>query len=150
MDKSMKLTMELVPTTSHYDNLRKRIPKAEWDRIRKKVYADYGHKCGICGSEGRLNCHEIWEYDDEKHIQRLRGFIALCDLCHHVKHFALSTILAEQGKLDIERVIEHFMKLNNCSVKDFESYVREVDEKLKERSKYQWHVDLGEYRNIVQ
>jgi len=110
----LKLTIELVPSTSWYDNLRKYTSKEDWDKIRKRTYAEYGNRCGICEAEGRLNCHEIWEYDDKKHIQRLVGFIALCDMCHHVKHIGLAGILASEGKLDYEKVVEHFMKVNNC------------------------------------
>ena len=149
MCEDMKLTIELVPATTWYDNLRKRIAPAEWDKIRKKAYADYDHKCGICGSEGRLNCHELWQYDDERHIQRLAGFIALCDLCHHIKHFGLAGILAEEGKLDIEKVIEHFVKVNNCGRAEFEAHRRKAFEQWHERSQHQWHIDLGEYSNMV-
>ncbi len=46
----LKLTIELVPTTSWYDNLRKVIPISEWDKLRKRVYAQYGHRCGVCGA----------------------------------------------------------------------------------------------------
>ena len=28
-----------------------------------------------------MNLHEIWEYNDEKHIQKLEGFILLCEMC---------------------------------------------------------------------
>jgi hypothetical protein len=62
----MRLEIDLVPSTAWYSNLRNKIPLKEWDRIRKKSYLDADHKCAICGAEGRLNCHEIWEYDDAK------------------------------------------------------------------------------------
>jgi hypothetical protein len=37
---------------------------------------------------GRVNleCHEEWDYDDETHVQKLTGLIALCGRCHRVKH----------------------------------------------------------------
>jgi predicted restriction endonuclease len=74
----LKLTIELVPKTSWYSNLRNVIRPAKWDKLRKSVYAEYEHKCGICGATGgRLNCHEIWEYIDTNHEQKLIGFIAL-------------------------------------------------------------------------
>ena len=101
MRHKFKLTIELVPATSWYANLRKLIPKADWDKLRRQVYARYGHRCGVCGaSNTRLNCHEIWKYEQRKRIQRLLGFIALCDLCHHVKHIGLAGILARfSGRL---------------------------------------------------
>ena len=94
--KNLKLKIELVPKTSWYSNLRGKMSEKGWDNVRKKTYATFNYKCGICGSnEGQLHCHEIWEYDDKKHKQALKGFIALCVLCHHVKHIGLAGILAE-------------------------------------------------------
>ena len=145
-----KLTIELVPQTSWYDNLRKVIPKGQWDKLRKQVYARYDHKCGVCGAENsRLNCHEIWDYDESNYVQRLLGFIALCDLCHHVKHIGLAQILAAQGQLDYEDVIRHFMIVNKCSRKDFEAYRAWAFEQWRERSKHTWQVELGEYASLV-
>jgi hypothetical protein len=145
----LRLKIELVPSTSWYDNLRKRTTKENWDKIRKTAYANCGHKCGICGVEARLNCHEIWEYGDEKHNQKLKGFIALCDMCHHVKHIGLAGILASEGKLDYEMVVEHFMKVNNCDRKTFEEHKKSAFDEWRQRSKYKWHIDLGEYMGII-
>ncbi len=147
--KVVKLKIELVPSTSWYDNLRKYTLKDDWDKIRKKAYANYGYRCGICGAEGRLNCHEIWEYNDKKHIQRLVGFIALCNMCHHVKHIGLAGILANEGKLDYEKVVEHFIKINNCDRDTFEKHREKAFDDWRERSSHEWQVDLGKYMNII-
>jgi len=142
----LKLTIELVPSSSWYNNLRKYLPRRKWDEIRKRTYAKYEYKCGICGTEGRLECHEMWDYDDENKIQRLTGFIALCPMCHFVKHIGMAGILSSEGKLNYEKVIEHFMKVNNCDRKTFETHIREEFTKWRTRSQYKWHVDLGEYK----
>jgi len=147
--KRPKLRIELVPSTSWYDNLRKVLPKSEWDKIRKKVYANYRHRCGICGAERRLNCHEVWEYDDKKYSQKLLGFIALCDMCHHVKHIGLAGILASTGSLDYEKVVEHFMKVNDCDEEIFKKHKERAFDEWRKRSQHEWRVDLGEYENII-
>ena len=141
-EQELKLKIELVPSTSWYDNLRKYISKQDWDKIRKKAYANYGYRCGICGAEGRLNCHEIWECDDKKHIQRLAGFIALCDMYHHVKHIGLAGILANEGKLDYEKVVEHSVNVNNCGRDTFEKHREKAFDDWRERSRHEWQVDL--------
>lgn len=148
--QQLKLFIELVPSTSWYDNLRKVLPQEEWDKIRKKSYKDAGHKCTICGANGKLNCHEVWNYNDETHTQKLEGFIALCDLCHHVKHIGLAGILSLKGALDYEKVIEHFMKVNECDRRTFDEHKKRAFEEWHERSKHDWHMDLGEYKDIVQ
>jgi hypothetical protein len=152
-DKSyeLKLTIELVPQTSWYDNMRKVMPRTQWDKLRKRVYAEYGQRCGICGAtEGRLNCHEIWEYDDTSYRQKLKGFIALCNFCHFVKHIGQAGILAQEGKLDFEKVVEHFMKVNGCDRRAFEEHRQKAFEQWRERSKHSWNVDLGEYQSLVE
>lgn len=145
----LKLTIELVPSTLWYDNLRKHISEGEWDKIRKRTYAEYGYRCGICEAEGRLNCHEKWIYNDKKKIQKLVGFIPLCDMCHHVKHIGLAGKLASEGKLDYEKVIERFMKVNNCGKKIFEKHRERAFDEWGKRSQHKWHVDLAEYRDVV-
>lgn len=73
---ALKLTIELVPKTCWYSNLRTQIRTTDWDRISKETRA--AGVCGICGaSDVRLSCHERWEYDDEHGVQRLLGFVAL-------------------------------------------------------------------------
>jgi 5-methylcytosine-specific restriction endonuclease McrA len=101
--ENFKLTIELVPQTSWFKSMREIVSRSVWDKIRNQAYASSNQACVICGyTEGRLNCHEIWEYDDQKHIQKLIGFIALCDMCHHVKHIGKARVLADEGKLNYE------------------------------------------------
>ncbi|HEX9897146.1 MAG TPA: HNH endonuclease [Dehalococcoidales bacterium] len=146
----LKLKIELVPETSWYENLRKKMRKKDWDNLRHEVYTKYINRCGICDASGRLNCHEIWEYDDQNNIQKLKGFIALCDMCHHVKHFGLAQILANEGKLDLDQVIQYFMNVNNCSISVFNKHRRESFEQWRERSSHKWQIDLGEYQNLFE
>lgn len=142
----LKLTIELVPSTSWYNNMRSLMSKAKWDILRKKVYADYNYRCGICSMNNiTLHCHEIWEYDDLNHLQKLNGFITLCKLCHWVKHIGLAGIRASEGQLDFEEIIQHFIKVNNCNRKTFESYRNEAFRIWEERSKHQWQIQLGEF-----
>ncbi len=149
MAQGLKLTIELVPGPSWWGNLRGILPKSVWDKLRKKTYSEYGHRCGICGSEERLNCHEIWEYNDQNHVQKLAGFIALCNLCHHVKHIGLAGILANEGKLDYEFVVEHFMRVNGCSRGTFEEHKSSAFAQWRQRCQSQWKVDLGEFENLT-
>jgi hypothetical protein len=70
-------------------------------------------------------------------------------MCHHVKHIGLAGILASEGKLDYSRVVEHFMKVNNCDLAAFEKHREETFKQWAERSTYKWKVDLGEYRGYI-
>lgn len=145
----LRLCVELVPRPCWYSNIRKAVPRTTWDALRKQAYAQYYYRCGICGAQGRLHCHEIWHYDDEQHVQTLRGFIALCELCHHVKHLGHAGILAGEGKLDYNRVVTHFLTVNACSLEDFEQHRRQEFAQWRKRDKHQWRTDLGTYADRI-
>lgn len=142
----MKLTVELVPKTVWQGSLAKLLPRSIWSSIRGDVIDKNGKKCQICGeTEGTMSLHEIWNYDDVNHVQKLDGFVLLCSMCHHVKHIGLAGILASQGKLDYTEVIKHFCKVNGRSEKDFKRHIEEAFKIWRERSQYQWKQDFGEY-----
>ena len=68
------LTVELVPKTAWYKNLRSELPEGKWDQLRKHSYRLAEYKCEICTGKGDkwpVECHEIWDYDDVNHIQKL-------------------------------------------------------------------------------
>ena len=145
----LKLHIELVPQSLWYLNPRTAMGRKEWDKLRKEIYAKYGHRCGVCGAQGRLNCHERWSYDDEAHVQTLVGFIALCDWCHHVKHIGLAGILAMDGKLDYERVIQHFLEVNQCTREEFDRHKTEAFEQWNERNRFPWEANWGAYAPLI-
>lgn len=141
---SLKLTIELVPESCWYNNLRHIVPPAAWDHIRRQVYAACDHRCSICGAKGRLHCHEVWAYEDATRVQRLDGFLALCESCHHIKHLGLAGILASQGKLDYDRLVAHFLRVNHCDRAAFERHRAAAFAQWEERSHYEWTLDLGD------
>ncbi len=148
--KDLRLTIELVPRPCWYSNLRTTSPRAAWDKLRKQVYAQYNYRCGVCQVEHvTLHCHEIWQYDDILHIQKLNGFIALCEMCHHCKHIGHAGILASEGKLDLNKVIEHFMRVNQCSRAEYDEHSNEAWSIWAERNNYTWMTDLGAYSYLV-
>lgn len=136
----MKLTIELVPKTAWFNNLRSYLSKSEWDKVRKKCYAEAGYKCEICGGKGHkhpVECHEVWDFEDGKIT--LKGLIALCPSCHEVKHIGLASL---RGRGHI--ALKHFMKVNNIPQHVAEKYVEEAFALYRERSKRQeWELDVS-------
>jgi 5-methylcytosine-specific restriction endonuclease McrA len=138
----MKLSIELVPQSSWGNNLRHEanIPKAKWDQLRRASYKKANYLCEVCGGRGPthpVECHEIWEYDDQTKTQTLKGLISLCPPCHQVKHigFALS-----QGKLE---TLEHLANINQMNPSEIEAYLIHVFNVWNERSQHQWKLDLS-------
>lgn len=143
--QQLKLTIELVPKSSWYTNVRSEVSKGEWDRIRRKCYAAAGHVCEICGDTGLnqgvkhpVECHEIWTYEDSDRIQRLTGLIALCPNCHKVKHPGLAQI---KGELPI--VINQLKQVNHMSFEQAVDYLQKSFALWTKRSKVPWSVDTS-------
>lgn len=146
----MKLTVELVPETVWCKSLFRLLPREVWNDLRGGIIQRNGRKCQICGeTSGKMNLHEIWNYDDVKHVQKIEGFVLLCEMCHHIKHIGLAGILADEGKLDYNKVIKHFCKVNDCSEKEFEEYVDNAFKIWEKRSQYQWKQDFGRYEEFI-
>ena len=97
-----------------------------------------------------MNLHELWRYDDGKHIQKLEGFILLCKMCHHVKHIGFAGILAGQGKLDYDKVIEHFCNVNECTREEFKEHEAKAFYTWRRQSKHQWTQDFGKYEEFIE
>ena len=136
----MKLTIELVPKSSWYSNLRSELTKGEWETIKKKTRERTNSKCEICGGVGPkwpVECHEIWEYDDKNNTQTLKGIQALCPNCHQVKHMGLAEIQGHYNK-----ALRHLAKVNNLTLEEAGDYVEASFDIWEARSKQQWELDI--------
>lgn len=136
----MKLSLDLVPSSAWYSNVRSLLSPSEWKRIRDIVAVRANHKCEICGGIGKqhsVECHEIWDYSEEL-IQKLVGLIALCPDCHQVKHFGLAQINNKE-----EIALKHLMKINKISKKVAEKYVADCFMEWAERSSKSWKLDIS-------
>jgi len=139
-----KLTIELVPSTSFYKNVRAILPTSEWDRLRKESYKKAKFKCQVCKGSGLdqgykhpLECHEIWTYKKDG-TQLLTGLISLCPRCHQVKHIGRSVMVGLKTK-----VFAHIAKVNKWDKKTVELYVGSCFQEHKERSKIKWKINVG-------
>lgn len=93
-----------------------------------------------------MNCHEVWEYDDKKHIQHLRGLQSLCDDCHMIRHWGRTvseTLKGNYPKGTIERLTKHFCEVNQCSRGDFEEHKVLMGNLWQKRSRFHYKVDFG-------
>ena len=134
-----KLTIELIPKTAWYKNLRNAVPPEAWDRIRSKVYRGANYQCEICNKKGMLHCHEVWQYHDDYCIQYLTRMCALCVQCHQVKHVGLAEM---NGK--IQEVITHLMAINRWDRLTAETYVESSFQVWRERSQHKWTLVVGD------
>ena len=141
----MKLTIELIPRTAWFKNLRNYVKPSEWDSIRKNCYKKAGYRCEICNGKGNkhpVECHEIWEFSESRII--LKGLIALCPDCHLVKHIGMAHI---KGRLEYAK--KHLMVVNNVSSNVADNMILRAFEQFHERSKYNWELDVGYLQTYI-
>ena len=136
-----RLTVELVPSTSWGDNLRSVLTPREWSRLSLHVRQAAGMRCEICGGRGErrpVECHEVWEYDDERHIQRLVRLIALCPPCHAVKHIGRTQSIGRGREAK-----EHLQRVNGWSATEAAEHVTQAYDRHRRRSQHRWTLDLS-------
>lgn len=142
-----KLTVELVPETSFFVNMRSMLTKSKWDAIRKSVYAAAGNRCEVCGGRGSyhaVECHEVWRFIEDgegEGVQRLERLVALCPACHEVKHFGLACVRGRDG-----RALSHLMQVNAWTREQAQKHVAEAFALWRARSRKEWRVDITTWR----
>ena len=152
----MKLEIELVPSTVWYSSLYRLLPKNKWSRLKEKVYAKEGYKCYVCGSGHKpFSLHEFWEYDDDKHIQRLSGVHHLCNLCHKIKHIGFWCHTADgimklkQEGLERNNLVVHFCRVNHSTKEEFLEHEDKAFDVWRARSDFEWKQDFGTYEESI-
>lgn len=141
----IKLTIELVPSTCWYDNVRSQVSRADWELCKFYVRQRSGDRCEICGGRGPrwpVECHEIWEYDAG--VQRLVDLIALCPSCHEVKHMGRA-----EATGSLARALRHLMKVNGWTERQAQSYTWRAFETWAIRSTQDWDLDISVLTDIV-
>ena len=136
-----KLTIEPVPTTCWFSNVRDHVSAATWKKITAVIAERAGSCCEICGGRGYrhpVECHEVWFYDDKMLTQKLVRLIALCPSCHEVKHIGLAK---KRGRLN--KALEHLARVNQWHISHAEFYRRNMMTFWKRRSFFCWKLDLS-------
>jgi hypothetical protein len=140
-----KLTIELVPKSCHFSNVRTCVSTSDWDKIRKLSYEKANNKCEICGDSGKnqgykhnVECHEIWQYDEETLTQKLVGLISLCPKCHMVKHIGRSIAIGQE-----EVCYKQLSKVNKWTQTQIQTHIVESFDKHKKLSKHKWKLDIS-------
>lgn len=135
--------MELVPSTCWFSNVRSEVSRAQWEKCKTLVRERSGDRCEICGGVGKkwpVEAHEKWHYDDQTHVQTLRGLIALCPLCHNVKHLGLTM---RRGPKALIRAITHLSEVNQWDEATVMAYVHQAFYVQEQRSLHSWTLDIS-------
>ena len=136
----LHLAIEPIPYCSRRASLANLLPRSQWDRIRRYVYRKAGHRCKICGREGRMYCHEIWQFNEHTGYQYLMGFECLCKDCHKTKHYFFTRALQQQAML-----FKHFLTVNRVTRQQGIDHLMNVYRRQRRLNQRQWIVNYGEY-----
>jgi Domain of unknown function (DUF5710) len=138
------LFVDLIPQTSWFENVRKAVDPADWDRLRRMVYRRAGYRCEACGTaqdRGRgvvMEAHERFAYDARAAIQRLVRLVCLCRWCHTAAHMGLAGLRGVQ-----DEAITHLMAVTGMNPAEAFTHVDEAFERWTRRSAIPWQVDLS-------
>jgi hypothetical protein len=124
----LELTIEPIPKTLANQGLSRQLGH-RWKGISKRERAKHNHRCVVCGvspEKGRLHLHETWEYGDAARVQKLSGLVALCDLCHRVKHGVWIKHIATWPlkKVDLAADLERWQRWREWSAIKYQEELR--------------------------
>lgn len=132
----------MVPSSSWYANVRSLVSTANWKKIRLECFKEHGRVCIFCnktGYKGRIDCHEIWDYDDANGTQALKDIIPLCPSCHSVCHIGRTTLMGGYDK-----AMTHFVKVRGITMAAALSELKAAYALFDTRSKKSWTLVLPE------
>jgi hypothetical protein len=140
----MKLQIQLVPKTKWGCNLRAKLKKSDWDKIRKEIYEKEEMYCHICGEQcNSLDAHEVWEFNKKNHLQRLIEIIGICKACHNTIHYGRAQMIGYEKEAN-----EQFIKVNNCEMIDLKIELLRIQSDYIELCKIEdWKLDLSFIEN---
>ncbi|MFD1357659.1 hypothetical protein ACFQ4X_07050 [Fictibacillus halophilus] len=144
-----KLLPSAKPPLFHGSTIRKTAQYLWTKKIRPAVLDQYARTCSVCGwvpenetEIKRLHLHEIEEYDFKNKVCHLRGIELICLKCHSFHHIVRTK--AVSTKEQWEDLMQHFIKVNDCSpaiIEDFEwiiSQSLQQDSNLQSRGEMSW------------
>ncbi|MEC3756037.1 hypothetical protein P9160_01165 [Bacillus halotolerans] len=128
--KHFKLKIDAKPSIFHGKTVRKTIGQSLWYKIRDQLLKRDTPQCSICGfisesdETNKIHIHEQEEYDFENIVVKLIGLNLICTNCHAFHHFGFTQIYSSKEKM--QQLIEHFIKVNGCSINEFKEYKRSL------------------------
>ncbi|MBC7091605.1 MAG: ribonuclease H-like domain-containing protein [Nitrososphaeria archaeon] len=144
LGSALKLKPELVPSPlwgKSLANLAERSVKwyIIWKNTRARELKRSGGRCEYCGTTIGLTVHEVWDYDDEKHVQKLIGFKVSCRACSLVNHFGFASV-----KELADVALEHFMQVNSLNREEALKIISKAFDVWQKRSSYnKWSQDFS-------
>lgn len=121
-DTLHNLTPALVPHPLWRKSVYNALPRKRWEALRRTVQEAAANACIHCGAkyDSHMVCHEVWAYDDVKHVATLTAFEIVCRDCNSVLHLGKSLLIGgrkgDKGTADRgEQAVAQLMKVNRIT-----------------------------------
>lgn len=129
--------VDLIPETSWCSSLANMLATRSW-RLVRDVVIDRAGGCEDCGHREKLECHEIWSYDEDSGVQKLEGLRSVCSECHETYHLGYASVrdrydVAFRRLVTINRILKH----------EEAEFEEEIFSKFLRRSELEWSLDLS-------
>ena len=134
------LSIQLMPDASRCATLANLMPRQRWYQLRRSVYRKAHYRCQICGSAGRMYCHEVWYFNEQTSYQHLMGFKCLCEACHKMKHIFFVRDSQQRAIL-----FQHFLTVNRMTREQGLEHLQEVYRQQQRLNQKEWTVNYGVY-----
>ncbi|MFE6864531.1 hypothetical protein [Nocardia sp. NPDC057668] len=144
---------DLLPPTTHDSNIRGIVDREIWDALRIPVCAAAGNRCEICGERSTRNgrssrpdCHEKWvfEFRDDRPVQRLQRLIAVCQGCRQVQHSGLARVKGLEHE-----VIARLCRINRWSREQADADLDRSSARCSYLDQFDWDLDLSVLRGQI-
>jgi hypothetical protein len=145
--KKFQLVPEMVPSPLWGRSACKMLGnRAVWKKqIRGDALTCANNRCELCGSnEGRLYCHEKWEYDDKRGIATLVNFEIHCGMCDAATHPGLTFKVANSPAESLLSILEHLCKVNRCTMHEAQAILSNSTSQWEKRSAKKWTVRVSD------
>ena len=136
--QEFKLRPHLVPKPLWGKSAANLLKRADWERIRREALQAARHACQVCSdaeSASGLNCHELWDYDDEHGTATLVGLRIQCRNCDSAVHMGRAV---RRGFSDT--AIAQLVKVNGISPREAKTLYRSAMDEWKRRNKKHWRI----------
>jgi hypothetical protein len=141
--REFRLKPHLVPRPLWGKSAANLVKRADWERIRCDALTAARCACQVCctaAPHGGLNCHELWDYDDEDGTATLVGLRIQCKNCDGAVHIGLA-VRRGFGKSAIAQLV----KVNVISPREAKMLYRSAMDEWRRRNKKQWRIVVATF-----
>jgi DNA polymerase-3 subunit epsilon len=95
--------------------------------------------CAGCGlKQEEMELHEVWDYDENKRVQRLADLVTLCGKCHLVMHLGRAMKVG-QGEV----ALAHLASVNGWTMSKAQRHANQAMETWRRRSQISYTLDFS-------